>query len=201
MNFVKLIPFKHFYEGRSSLFLQAVIDKVKHTAQQQTTSDGHYTRQAAAALSQRCIPRAVVSQGADVQITGGRCSVDHIVRTACNRLLRAQDRNLLCCFRSMGSLRAPLVKSMPCHESGEDVEVGCNILTVFHGNPAETGVDYMFCVGQVRQISASKSTGKKDRQFWLSVSAEDESALFFCFLWAIVHTTTGSLPFCDEPKE
>ena len=59
----------------------------------------------------------------------------------------------------------------------------------------------MFCVGQGRQSSASKSKGKKDWQFWLSVSAEDESTLFFCFPWAVVHRTTGSLPFSDEPKE
>ena len=75
-----------------------------------TTSAGHIKTQKAAALSQRCTPRVAASQGADVQVHGVRYSVAEVVRTACNRLLRGQDRNLLGRFRGMGNLRATLVK-------------------------------------------------------------------------------------------
>jgi hypothetical protein len=44
---------------------------------------------------------------------------------------------------------------------GEDIEVGNNILTVFQGDPAQSGVEYMLYVGQVRQISAAKQNVKK----------------------------------------
>lgn len=110
--------------------------------------------------------------------------------------------NTLCTTRTpSSSLRATLVKDSAAREAGQDIEVGSNILTVFQGDPVATGVEYIFQVGQVRQISAAKHQGKKDKQCWLSVSNADSTALFFCSPWAVVGVGSGKLLFCDKPKE
>ena len=166
-----------------------------------TTSAGHIRTQKAVALSQRCTSRVAASQGAEVQVHGVRYSVAQAVKTACNRLLRGQDRNLLGRFRGMGNLRATLLKDCAAREAGQAIEVGSNILTVLQGDPFATGVEYIFQVGHVRQISAAKNQGKKDKHCWLSVSHVDITALFFCSPWAVVDVVSGKLLFCDEPKE
>jgi hypothetical protein len=97
----------------------------------------------------------------------------------------------------MGALRATSVKSLLSREMGEDIEVGNNILTVFQGDPAQTGVEYMFYVGQVRQISATKQNGKKDRQLWLSV---DMRMLVRCTFAAPGQLLTVLLGTCSFAK-
>lgn len=196
-----LSAWAHYNRVRGELQgMQAIINKVKAMAAR-TTSAGHIRTQKAAPVSQKCTPRVAASRGAEVQVHGVRYSVAQVVRTACNRLLRGQDRNLLGRFRGMGNLRATLVKDSAAREAGEDIEVGSNVLTVFQGDPVATGVEYIFQVGQVRQISAAKHQGRKEKQCWLSVSNADSTALFFCSPWAVVDAVSGKLLFCDEPKE
>jgi hypothetical protein len=99
----------------------------------------------------------------------------------------------------MHRLSATLVKVPSARDAGKDVAVGSNILTVFQED-TRTGVGLVFCIGQVRQISAAMRSGRK-LQHWLSVADDDASALMFCSPWAAVDADSGRLLFSEEPAE
>jgi hypothetical protein len=144
--------------------LQDTINKLRAVAMQQNSA-GHVQDKAQdMPVAQYRVQHR--RQGEQVQHGGSWISVDHLLST-CNRLIRAQDRNLRGRFRTMGSLRTNLVKSMHCRDNRSDIAVGSNVLTVFHGDAADTGERFVFYVGQVRQISA-KATEAKKLQYWMS---------------------------------
>jgi hypothetical protein len=49
----------------------------------------------------------------------------------------------------MHRLSTTLVKVPSVRDAGKDVAAGSNILTVFQGDPEQTGVSFIFCVGQI----------------------------------------------------
>jgi hypothetical protein len=114
------------------------------------------------------------------------CSVLDLVRT-CNRMKLAQNRTLRGRYQTIRRLSTTLVKAPSARAVGEDVAVGSSILTVFQGDPAQTGVNFLFCVGKTRQISAAMRSGKKS-QNWLSLADDDASTLMFCSPGAAVYT-------------
>jgi hypothetical protein len=61
----------------------------------------------------------------------------------------------------MHRLSITLVKVPSTRDASEDVAVGSNILTVFQGDPEQTGVSFIFCLGQIRQIRAAMRAGRK----------------------------------------
>jgi hypothetical protein len=71
---------------------------------------------------------------------------------------------------------------------------------VFQGDPEQTEVSFVFCVGQISQIRAAMRAGRKS-QNWLSVVDDDASALMFCCPWAAVDVETGRLLLTEEPAE
>jgi hypothetical protein len=75
----------------------------------------------------------------------------------------AQNRRIRGRYRTVHRLSTTLVKAPSGRAAGEVVAVGSNILTVFQGDPARTGVNFLFCVGQIRQISAAMRSGKESQ--------------------------------------
>jgi hypothetical protein len=112
----------------------------------------------------------------------------------------AQNRNLRGRYQTMHRLSTTSVKVPSARDAGQDVAVGSNILTVFHGGPAQTEVSFLVCVGQIRQIRAAMRLGRKS-QNWLSVADDDASAVIFCSPWPAVDTESGRLLFSEEPAE
>jgi hypothetical protein len=71
---------------------------------------------------------------------------------------------------------------------------------VFQGDSEYTGVSFIFCVGQIRQIRAAMLSGRKS-QNWLSLADDGVSALMFGSSWAAVDSESGRLLFSEEPAE
>jgi hypothetical protein len=112
----------------------------------------------------------------------------------------ARNRNLRGRYQTMHRLSTSLVKVPSGRDAGEKVAAGSNILTVFQGDPAQTGVSFTFCVGQIRQIRAAMLAGRKSQK-WLSVADYGTSAVMFGSPWAAVDSESGRLLFFDEPAE
>jgi hypothetical protein len=177
--------------------LQCLIDKVKSLGLAIERA-GHIERTSTASTVARCQPIAARG-GSQVVVGGLHHSVLDLVRT-CNRMTLAQNRILRGRYQTMHRLSATLAKVPGARDAGEDVAVGGNVLTMFQEDPARTGVDLLFCVGQIRQISAAMRSGRK-LQNWLSVGDDDASALMFYSPWAAVDADSGRLLFSEEPAE
>jgi hypothetical protein len=177
--------------------LQNLISKVKSLGSAIGTA-GHIERTSTAGAVARCQPFSARG-GSQVEVGGHSLSVLDHVRT-CNRLTRAQNRNLGGRYQTMNHLKATLVKVSSARQAGEDVAVGSNILTVFQGDSAKTGVSFVFFVGQVRQINAATHSGRR-QQRGISVADADASALMVCSPWAAVDAYSGRLLFSEEPAE
>jgi hypothetical protein len=165
--------------------LRFLIDRVKSLGLANERA-GHIERTSTASAVARCQPIAARG-GSQIVVRGVQRSVLGLVRT-CNRMTLAQNRNLRGRYQTMHRLSTTLLKVPSVRDAGEDVAVGSNILTVFQGDPEQTGVRFIFCVGQIRQIRAAMRAGRKS-QNWLSVADDDASALVFCSPWAAVDVT------------
>jgi hypothetical protein len=132
--------------------LQCLIDRVKSLGLANERA-GHIERTSTASAIARCQPIAA-RDGSQIVVRGVQLSVLDLLRT-CNRMTLAKNRNLRGRDQTMHRLSTTLVEVPSARDAGEDVAVGSNILTVFQEDPKQTGVSFVFCVGQIRQIRAA----------------------------------------------
>jgi hypothetical protein len=103
-----------------------------------------------------------------------------LVRT-CNWMTLAQNRNLTGRYQTLHRLSTTFFKVPSAGAAGENVAVGSNILTLFQGIPARTGVDFSFLYWSNSPDQRNHALGEKS-QNWLSVADDDGSALMFAAL-------------------